>query len=94
MVNKKTDRRFQILEYIENYWEKHKISPSVLELARAFETSTSVINYHLDVLEDEGLIAYRPTSRSSNIRKSRSIIPKDLARWIEKYFVDESVNKS
>ena len=50
-------RRDSILVFIREYYQDHRIAPNIREISSASNiTSTSVTNYYLDKLEDEGMI--------------------------------------
>jgi repressor LexA len=68
------DRHKQVLEVIQDYTSKHGYAPSYREIcARTDITSTSMVNYYLEQLEEMGYI-----ERSENI--SRSLQIKDTAQ--------------
>ena len=53
--------RRKLVRFIEVYYEAHKIPPSYRELADLCSVnSTSVLAYHLDILEKRGYISRRP----------------------------------
>lgn len=57
-----------ILEYIGDYINKHNYSPSIRDIVRGCGmSSTSVVNYHLNKLEDKKII-----TRERN--KARTIV--------------------
>ncbi len=63
------DRHKQILEVISNYHEEHGYAPSYREIcAQTDITSTSMVNYYLDQLEEMGYI-----ERKENISRSLKI---------------------
>ena len=45
-----------VLDVIYDYRAKHGYSPSVRDIAEELETSTSVVQYHLNRLEEKGWI--------------------------------------
>lgn len=49
-------RRVEIFHFIRRYREEHGYSPSVREMAAEFGTSTSVIDYHVAILVDDGYV--------------------------------------
>ena len=58
--------RKEIVLYLEMYWKAYHHSPSVRDIAKYVGqkrlgrmASTSVIDYHLDILEREGIIRPR-----------------------------------
>ena len=66
------DRHKQILEVIEDYRDEHGYAPSYREIcARTDITSTSMVNYYLEQLEDMGIIERQENiSRSLKIKQS------------------------
>ncbi len=75
MAQKKLkERHKQVLDVIQEYTAKHGYAPSYREIcARTDITSTSMVNYYLEQLEEMGYI-----ERSENI--SRSLQIKDAAK--------------
>lgn len=73
------DIRNRMLEKIDHYWIEHSHGPSIRELAMAFDTSTSVIAYHLKIMAEKGMVV------SPKGQKARGIIPAwvpaALNRW-------------
>ena len=68
------DRHKQVLDVIQEYTAKHGFAPSYREICdRTDITSTSMVNYYLEQLEEMGYI-----ERSENI--SRSLQIKGTAR--------------
>ena len=67
-----SERQRQILEYIERYIDQHGFPPSIREIGKAFNiSSTSVVNYHLRRLEALGLIERdRDVSRGLRLVKA------------------------
>jgi repressor LexA len=64
-VNK---RQADILEYVKAYWDRVGYSPSIREIQDDLGiSSTSVVNYNLNVLVREGLI-------TRALRTARSIL--------------------
>lgn len=66
------DRHKQILEVIENYRQEHGYAPSYREICSLTDiTSTSMVNYYLEQLEEMGYIERQDNiSRSLKIKKS------------------------
>lgn len=65
------ERHKQVLDVIQEYTEKHGYAPSYREIcARTDITSTSMVNYYLEQLEEMGYI-----ERSENISRSLKIKP-------------------
>ena len=66
-----SERRKQILDFIERFTEGKGYSPSVREIMLHCEiTSPSVVQHHLKVLEREGKITHEPAaSRSITLRE-------------------------
>ena len=63
------ERHKQVLDVIQEYIDKHGYAPSYREIcARTDITSTSMVNYYLEQLEDMGYI-----ERSENISRSLQI---------------------
>ena len=60
-----------ILDYIKDYISEHRYSPSIRDIAGGCGlSSTSVVNYHLNKLENKGII-------SRDRHKARTIIVHD-----------------
>ena len=58
--NRKSPARQRILDFIMTYNHEHGYAPSYREIMRGCKIgSTSVVAYHLDILEEEGLITRR-----------------------------------
>lgn len=56
-----------VLKFIYDYKQSHPYSPDVREImAQVGMPSTSVVNYHLDRLEEYGLISFLYIPRGSN----------------------------
>ncbi len=67
--NKLKERHKQVLDVIQEYTAEHGYAPSYREIcARTDITSTSMVNYYLDQLEEMGYI-----ERSENISRSLKI---------------------
>jgi repressor LexA len=65
-----TDRQSRILQHIWDYSQRRGYPPSIREIGRAVGiTSTSVVNYNLERLENEGLIE-RDRGQSRGLRLS------------------------
>lgn len=77
-----TNRHLACYNFILSYWKEHKTSPSTRELADSMNTSTSVINYYLRLLQEDGYILWKPDGLS------RQIIPVEIAQAIEEHFAD------
>lgn len=61
MVNTLTKRRADILTFIYTYWEEHGRPPTVRDIQRALQlSSTAVVKHHLDRLIQEGYLARDP----------------------------------
>ena len=62
--------RTRILSFVKTYWQAERVSPSNREIQLALGiSSTSVVDYHLRIMEREGMIQARPKGRT------RSIVP-------------------
>jgi repressor LexA len=49
--------RWRIVEFIRNFVEKHGYAPTIAEIRKGLDiSSNSVVKYHLDALEEEGII--------------------------------------
>lgn len=56
-----SDRQYAILQFIYQHMTDHGFVPSIRELCRAVEiTSTSVVNYNLDRLTAQGYLLRTP----------------------------------
>ena len=65
------DKRRQILEFIKNYIKENGYSPSFRDIASGCSlSSTSVVAYYLDSLEEQGLVK-REEFRSRSFRTVR-----------------------
>lgn len=62
-------RKEEVNQFISAYWREHFASPSIRDISRTFNTSTSYIRWILEKLETDGKLIY---VRSH----SRMIIPK------------------
>jgi repressor LexA len=63
-----SDRQHSILQFIWNYIEEHSRPPTIREIGRDVKiSSTSVVNYNLNKLEDRGLLE-RDSDVSRGIR--------------------------
>ena len=52
-----TERQERILEFFEDFLEEHDYPPTVRDIQRGCEiSSTSVVSYNIDILKREGLI--------------------------------------
>jgi SOS-response transcriptional repressor LexA len=64
--------REDMMRFIKWYWTAHKMAPSYREIMAACKIpSTSMINYHLGILEEENRIKF-------NHRVARSIRPTNM----------------
>ncbi len=74
-----SDRQQRMLEFIREFIEEHQYPPTIREIGRAAGiSSTSVVNYNLNILEREGLIVRnREISRGIQVVGAR---PRDLVR--------------
>ncbi len=69
---KLTDRQSRILNYIVSFLYKHAYPPTIREIGRALDiSSTSVVNYNLNKLEKAGLIE-RDSQVSRGLKVSSS----------------------
>jgi SOS-response transcriptional repressor LexA len=60
------DTRKEILAFIKSYWRTNGISPTFREIITGTSvTTTSVVSYHLDVLQEEGLLTYQKNTNRS-----------------------------
>ncbi|HFD38660.1 MAG TPA: transcriptional repressor LexA [Anaerolineae bacterium] len=66
MAKALSERQQQILDFLRNFIQEHRYSPSVREIREQLGiSSTSVVKYNLDILEQRGLIERnRAISRS------------------------------
>jgi len=77
------NRAKECLEFVIDFWGKHYFSPSTREIADHLKTSTSVVNYYLLQLENDGYILERTEGNA------RMIIPKEVEEAIRQYFDDK-----
>lgn len=77
MSRKITKRTNEAYEFVKNFFEINKYSPSMREIADALDTSTSVVAYILDTLVEFGKIERVP-------KISRGIIWKEADHETEK----------
>jgi len=75
-----TQKEREYLDFINQFWKQNKASPSIRDIADHFQTSTSVVSYHLDHLERFGYLQDRKAFMS------RAIVPTGLAGAIEEYY--------
>ncbi len=72
MVKKISNRQKQVLKVIQQHSDKYGYSPSYRDICKETEiTSTSMVNYYLKQLEEEGYI-----KREENISRSLNITEK------------------
>lgn len=62
-LKKRKDKRGEacraaILDYIRRYTMEHRESPSYREIGAAIGRSQRTVNYHLQILEKDGIVAY------------------------------------
>ena len=50
--------RAAIIDYIRQYTMQHRESPSYREIGTAIGRSQRTVNYHLQMLEKDGIVAY------------------------------------
>ena len=63
----------RVLEVIDDYKTRHPWSPDIREIGAALEiSSTSVVNYHLDHLEEAGLINFHYITRRRGTGRHRA----------------------
>jgi len=80
-MRKMSERQRRILQYLEEFIRENGYPPSIRQIQAALGiSSTSVVDYNLDLLEKRGLIRRRPrASRSITLagetRSSRRAIP-------------------
>lgn len=64
--------RAEIVDFVKAFWLNHKYAPSHRDIMEATGiSSTSVVNYHIGVLVDEGILEHDPVV-------ARSLRPKSL----------------
>lgn len=95
------EARWQILLFIHRFKAAHDYSPSIREigkgigsgLKKSYETSTSVISYHLRRLEQEGLLAsHRYQSRTAHLTtRGKALIQSALEKEAQPYYRRRSV---
>jgi len=74
-----TDRQQAILEFIRDFSSKTRYPPTIREIGRSVGiSSTSVVNYNLNVLEKQGLIA-----RDKTISRGIKLVDDTLAPLVE-----------
>lgn len=62
--------RKKILDFVKVYWLEHRVSPSNIEIQEGTGiSSTSVVDYHLRIMQREGMIYTRKKGQT------RSIVP-------------------
>jgi len=60
-MTRTTDTRSRILDFIRQFRDRHGYAPTVRDIARGCNISTpSVVQYHLNLLEEEGFIRRDP----------------------------------
>lgn len=74
LVQQGVERRILIVRFIRQYVNKHRISPTVTEIAEGVGlTSTASTKSHLDRLQRDGIITSIPrTPRSISLTEDRS----------------------
>lgn len=74
----RSDMTYRVLYYIHEYNKAHPYCPDIREIATDCGiSSTSVVNYYLDQLEEVGLVGFlylrRPERRNGQIRAARTV---------------------
>lgn len=79
-----TDRQQDILDYIWQFTQENGYPPSIREIGRACDiSSTSVVNYNLERLEEEGLIERdRRHSRGLRITEGGATLFSARKDWV------------
>lgn len=76
-MKRRTDRHYEVLSAIRAFKKVNGYSPSFRDLMEMLDiSSTSVVNYHLDKLKDEGLIR-----RARGISRSIELIGDYSLNW-------------
>jgi len=71
---KKSELRERILEYIRSFFDKRGYAPTVRDILKGCDiSSTSLVQYHLNVLEREGQIR-----RDPEVFRSIQLVEKDI----------------
>lgn len=84
-----SDRQVRILEFIRSYLEAHNYPPTIREIGKAVGiTSTSVVKYNLERLQDKGhIVRSGEVSRGLRLKHGPSLVPAavqaGLARLVE-----------
>jgi repressor LexA len=75
-----TDRQQRILAFIRQYLEEHSYPPTIREISKATGiTSTSVVKYNLERLQEKGYIERsQDISRGLRLKSGPSLVPADL----------------
>lgn len=71
-----TKKQKKVLDFIENYSQKHRVAPSHEEMRRYLRlSSVSTVNHYMQILQDKGYISReKNTARSVEIGKKESIV--------------------
>lgn len=78
-----SDRQKRMLQFIRKFAEEHQYPPTIREIGRAVGiSSTSVVNYNLNILEREGhIVRNREISRGIQLAGKRSaVVPAGVIR--------------
>jgi repressor LexA len=77
-------RQREMLEFIERYSQAHQYAPSIRDIRDALGiSSTSLVAYHLDVLEARGLLRRgERTSRGLSVVTTTPAIHAPQVRWL------------
>lgn len=72
-----SERQARILEFIRSYLEAHNYPPTIREIGKAVQiTSTSVVKYNLERLQDKGYIVRSgEVSRGLRLSEGPSLVP-------------------
>lgn len=82
-------RHRRLLAFIHEYKEVRPYSPDMREMAKAIEcSSTSVMNYYLNRLEDEGLISFLYTDTPGKFHNMRAARTVHLTEQGKKYVAE------
>jgi SOS-response transcriptional repressor LexA len=77
------DRRSEVLDFVERFWDSHGYAPTFDEIRRATGLSSkSHVLYYLGVLERDGLVERRSINSPRGVRPASVSNPK-VARELQ-----------
>ncbi len=62
-----TEKQQEVLRFIQSYFGKHSIAPSVREIANALGKSAQAIQQHIERLRTKGYLQHQPSKSRANV---------------------------